>query len=163
MYESNYIPGMNQCKNLRMQLCPHWITHPSWQELIALKWIVYSPLASGIKINARRVNSVSSPERTPAPPLPFQPTHLETLYKIRSKERKKRECRRIEKHVPFPLSASALPAGKRPELFIRLHAAVYMHSTHSKVTPLKHQSSPSLQIDRTCGPNLFTYNSDGCG
>lgn len=85
MYESNYIPGMNQCKNLRMQLCSHWITHPSWQELIALKWIVYHPLAWGIKINARRVNSVSSLEallfNQPLVPSP-------QLYKIRSKEKK---------------------------------------------------------------------------
>lgn len=52
---------------------------------------MYSPLASGIKINARRVNSVSSPERETPTLLPFQPTHLETLYKIRSKEREKKK------------------------------------------------------------------------
>lgn len=44
-----------------------------------------------------------------------------------------------KKRVPFLLSASAVPAGKRPKLFISLYAAVYMYSSHSKVTPLKHQ------------------------
>lgn len=117
VYESNYIPGMNQCKNLRMQLCPHWITHPSWQELIALKWMVYSPLARGIKINARRVNSVSSSE-SPPPTLPIlnQPAVPSTqLEEIRRGEKKKgaQENEERKKNLPFLLSASALAAGKK--------------------------------------------------
>lgn len=101
VYESNYIPGMNQCKNLRMQLCPHWITHPSWQELIALKWMVYSPLARGIKINARRVNSVSSPE-LPPPTIPIlnQPAVPSTqLEEIRRGEKKKGVQENEEKNI----------------------------------------------------------------
>ena len=98
----------------------------------------------------------------PPPPPPVSNIRLEA-------GRKRRECKRIEKHVLFLLSASALPAGKTPKLFIRLHAAVCMHSAHSKVTALKHQSeilwpdlrAPSLQIDQPFRPNLFTYNADG--
>lgn len=92
---------------------------------------------------------------------PFSTNHPSPLHScIRLEAGRKRECRRIQKHVLVLLSASALTAGKRPKLFIRLHAAVCMYSTHSKVTPLKHQSeilwpvfrAPSLQIDQTCKP-----------
>lgn len=97
---------MNQSKNLRMQLCSYWITHPSWQELIALKWIVCSLLAWTIKINARTANSVSFPTKyTPS----CRHTHLQSCFyshkgtsisSIRSEGGgKKWACRRIEKHV----------------------------------------------------------------
>lgn len=79
--------------------------------------MVYSPLARGIKINARRVNSVSSPE-PPAPhpptlPILNQPAVPSTqLEEIRKGERKKGVQESEEKeNPPFLLSASALAAG----------------------------------------------------
>jgi hypothetical protein len=68
-----------------------------------------------------------------------------------------------KKHVGFLLSASALPAGTGPQLFIRLQSAACTYSSHSKVTPIKHQSAmlslflkpPHFQICATSKANLI--------
>lgn len=145
---------MEHRKNSRTQLCSHWITHPLWQQLIPLKWNVYSPLPCGIKINAGEVNSVSS----------LESTHISNIRLERGREREQRMV--DKKHVGFLLSASALPAGTGSELFIRLQSAACTYSSHSKVTPIKHQSAmlslflkpPHFQICATSKPTSFTYS-----
>lgn len=77
--------------------------------------MVYSPLARGIKINARRVNSVSSPKLPPTIPILNQPAVPSTqLEEIRRGEKNKGVQENEEKkNPPFLLSASAFAAGKK--------------------------------------------------
>lgn len=120
--------------------------------------MVYSPLARGIKINATRVNSVSSSEPPPTLPILNQPAEPPTqLEEIRRGERKKgvqeKEGREKIRLFSFQHLLSQLGKKRRFELFIRLLAVVRKYSTHPKVTASTQQSQTIFCLS-------FSFESD---
>lgn len=161
-----------------MQLCSHWIPHPSWQELIALKWIVYRLLAHAVKINARSVNSVSSPEPS-APrksPATCSPPPLIAYIKL-DVGRKREEG---GKHWNNCFSSQHLLAAswentraihQSPHCCLPVFNSLRSHCWNTNLRPTIYIciviylffSAACCQINQTSRQSVFTYNSDGRG